>query len=125
MSDTRTGRLILTSSAQTTDQTSEVFVVPKPSRRFALAVDVTVGSALDLKITLQMLVDGLNKWIDLVVGVPLVAISGVSTTAAMFGDMAESSEMDSVGVSVRGQLRAVVVHGNATAATYTVHLKPL
>ena len=82
-------------------------------------------SSLDLKITLQMLIDELDKWVDMVVGVPLVAISGVSTTAALFGDTAEDSDMDSAGVSIRGQMRAVVVHGNGTAATYTVYLKPL
>lgn len=125
MADSRTERVILTSAAQTTSQTSETFVVPAAAKNFLLVVDVTAGSSLSLKITLQMRLKSLSGWSDLVVGIPTSPITGISTTPTCYGAPAADSVINAADVATVGELRAIVVHANANAATYTVTLKPL
>ena len=125
MPDTRTERLILTGTGATTDQISEIFVIPKAAKNFRLSVDVTVGASLDLQVTLQAWLETTDDWIDLVVGIPTSPITEVSTTPMLFGAPAADSDIQAANVPIVGTFRAVVVHGNATAATYTVHMKPI
>ena len=125
MTTTRTERLILTASAATSDKTSSTFVVPLPSAQFILSLDVTVGTGLDLKVTLQIYLEEHETWINSVVCIPAVGITGVSTTPILFGAPAVDSAMAAANVPIRGHLRAIVVHGNSEAATYTLYLKPM
>lgn len=125
MTDTRTETLILTAAADTSDQTSSTFVIPRLSDQFILSLKVTIGTGLNLKITLQIFLKEHNAWVDVVIGIPADEITGVSTTPILFGAPAVDSAMAAANVPTGGQMRAIVVHGNVEEATYTLYLKPL
>ncbi len=119
---------ILTAAAADTSQTSDTFVVAKKTEKFLLYIDVTAGATLLLDLRIDVFLPGPNAWFTLIDNLPGVGgITGTGITAVTVtgsGSLADTLALDSR-ISIGGEMRVFVTHGNGNAATYKVYIQPM
>lgn len=116
----------ITAVAATASQNSNMVTTPPTVKGMIVVMDVTAGAVLLLDLKIQAFSPGANAWVTFSADCPSTGgITGVSTTVCFIGpdgsNVAGHYAANDFLVVLPDVFRILVTHGNATAATYTVH----